>query len=157
MENIKELVRYGDKNKLTDTIKKELQKGTKAKFIMDKLVEGMLYVGDCFESGEAFLPDMILAAEALKEAIPLIRPYLLEQGGEIKASGKVIIATVKGDIHDIGKNLVKHMLEATGFTVIDLGVDVSSEKILIEIQNEKPDIIALYLIINRCCADEKRY
>jgi 5-methyltetrahydrofolate--homocysteine methyltransferase len=148
MDSIIDVVRTGDSAGLQKLVKKQLEEGVRAKQIMDDLSKGMITVGDCFESGEAFLPDMILAAEALKSVIPILEPYLLEQEKEIKVLGKVVIATIEGDVHDIGKNLVSYMLETSGFAVVDLGVDVSAQEIIQRVKQEEPHILALSTLLS---------
>ena len=92
------------------------------------LIDAMGIVGDRFKEGEIFVPEMLVSAKAMKKGVDMLKPYL--GSGEVGASGKVVIGTVAGDLHDIGKNLVAMMIESAGFEVIDLGVDVAKEKFL---------------------------
>src|SRR5204863_7348931 len=103
------------------------------------LVEGMRIVGIDFRDGILFVPEVLLAANAMKAGMAILRPLLAETG--VEPIGKVVIGTVKGDIHDIGKNLVSMMLEGAGFEVIDLGINNPVEKYLAALEQHKPDIL----------------
>ncbi len=109
------------------------------------MIPAMAEVGRRFECEEYFVPELLLAARAMKGALELIRPLLVEQGAE--PVGRVVIGTVKGDLHDIGKNLVASMLEGGGFEVIDLGADVTPEKFAAAAQEKKADIVALSALL----------
>jgi methylmalonyl-CoA mutase cobalamin-binding domain/chain len=111
----------------------------------DALVEGMRIVGDDFRDGILFVPEVLLAAHAMKSGMNLLRPLLAETGA--KPIGKVVIGTVKGDIHDIGKNLVGMMLEGAGFEVIDLGVNTDAERFLGAIAEHQPDILGMSALL----------
>ena len=108
----------------------------------DALVEGMRIVGIDFRDGILFVPEVLMAANAMKAGMAILRPLLAETGAE--SVGKVVIGTVKGDIHDIGKNLVGMMLEGAGFEVIDLGINNPVEDYLAALEEHKPDICLLY-------------
>ena len=103
------------------------------------LISGMAEVGRLFEEGEFFVPEMLIAARAMKAGLELLRPHLA--AANVKAVGKVIIGTVQGDLHDIGKNLVGMMLEGAGFEVIDLGTDVSPDKFAAAVKEHKPNLV----------------
>jgi corrinoid protein of di/trimethylamine methyltransferase len=109
------------------------------------MVSAMDEVGRRFEKNEYFIPELLIAARAMKESLALIKPLLVKTGA--KPSGRVIIGTVKGDIHDIGKNLVASMLEGGGFEVIDIGEDVPPEKFVTAVKEKKPDILALSALL----------
>ena len=109
------------------------------------MIPAMDEVGRRFEVGDCFVPELLISARAMKASLALIRPLLAAQGS--KPVGRVIIGTVKGDLHDIGKNLVSSMLEGAGFEVVDLGVDVSPEKIIGEIKAKKVDLVALSALL----------
>jgi methylmalonyl-CoA mutase cobalamin-binding domain/chain len=111
------------------------------KVLNDALVEGMRIVGIDFRDGILFVPEVLLAANAMKAGMELLRPLLAETGAE--RMGKVVIGTVKGDIHDIGKNLVAMMLEGAGFDVIDLGINNPVEDYLAALEEHKPDILGM--------------
>ena len=115
------------------------------KVLNDALVEGMRIVGIDFRDGILFVPEVLLAANAMKAGMALLRPLLAETGAE--RVGTVVIGTVKGDIHDIGKNLVAMMMEGAGFEVIDLGINNPVEKYLAALQEHKPDILGLSALL----------
>jgi 5-methyltetrahydrofolate--homocysteine methyltransferase len=108
--------------------------------LKEGLISAMAEVGRLFESGEYFMPEMLIAARAMKSGLTLLRPHLI--AANVQAIGKVIIGTVQGDVHDIGKNLVGMMLEGAGFEVIDLGVDVPPEKYIQAVREHHPDLLA---------------
>jgi methylmalonyl-CoA mutase cobalamin-binding domain/chain len=111
----------------------------------EALVEGMRIVGIDFRDGILFVPEVLLAANAMKAGMEILRPLLTETGAE--RMGKVVIGTVKGDIHDIGKNLVAMMLEGAGFDVIDLGINNPVEKYLAALDEHKPDILGMSALL----------
>src|SRR5450432_4701672 len=111
----------------------------------DALVEGMRIVGIDFRDGILFVPEVLLAANAMKAGMAILRPLLVATG--VEPIGKVVIGTVKGDIHDIGKNLVSMMLEGAGFEVIDLGINNAVEKFLAALEEHKPDILGMSALL----------
>ena len=115
------------------------------KVLNDALVEGMRIVGIDFRDGILFVPEVLLAANAMKGGMEILRPLLAETGAE--PIGKVVIGTVKGDIHDIGKNLVAMMLEGAGFEVIDIGINNPVEKYLEALEQHKPDILGMSALL----------
>jgi corrinoid protein of di/trimethylamine methyltransferase len=108
---------------------------------------GMDVVGELYSSGEYFLPDLILGGEAMKAALAVLEPVLKESGQEREVLGKVVLGTVKGDIHEIGKSLVGSMLSANGFEVHDVGIDVESEEFVAQARANKADIVALSALL----------
>jgi 5-methyltetrahydrofolate--homocysteine methyltransferase len=117
------------------------------------LIAGMAEVGRLFEEGEYFVPEMLIAARAMKSAMAILKPLLTS--GEVGAAGKVIIGTVKGDLHDIGKNLVSLMLEGAGFQVIDLGSDVSPEKYVEAAKVHTPNLVAMSALLTTTMVNMK--
>jgi 5-methyltetrahydrofolate--homocysteine methyltransferase len=113
--------------------------------ISEYMVPAMDEVGRLFECEEYFIPELLLSARAMKASMDLLRPLLAAAG--VKSAGKVIIGTVKGDLHDIGKNLVASMLEGGGFEVLDLGVDVSPEKFIAAVRERQPQIVCLSTLL----------
>ncbi|MGB1503959.1 MAG: corrinoid protein [Acidimicrobiales bacterium] len=111
----------------------------------DALVEGMRIVGIDFRDGILFVPEVLLAANAMKAGMAILRPLLAETGAE--PIGKIVIGTVKGDIHDIGKNLVGMMLEGAGFEVIDLGINTDVDEYLAALDEHKPDILGMSALL----------
>ena len=109
--------------------------------IFEDLKSALIKIGELFESEVYFLSDLIIAADTFKEASCIMEPYFSKKTGEIK--GKVLIGTVEGDMHDIGKNIIITLLRSEGFEVKDLGIDISPEKFLKEVKNFKPNIVGL--------------
>ena len=123
-----------------------LERGWSAdKVLNDALVEGMRIVGIDFRDGILFVPEVLLAANAMKAGMAILRPLLAETGAE--PIGKIVIGTVKGDIHDIGKNLVGMMLEGDGFEVIDLGINTDVEEFLTALDEHKPDLLGMSALL----------
>jgi len=117
----------GDSNAAIEITKTALEEGTAAKNVLDDgLIAGMDTVGDRFKKNEIYIPEVLIAARAMKMAMEVLEPELVKAG--VEPIGKLLIGTVQGDLHDIGKNLVAMMLKGAGFEVIDLGVDVGPEK-----------------------------
>jgi 5-methyltetrahydrofolate--homocysteine methyltransferase len=117
-----------------------------AKAILDgALIRGMNVVGERMGSGEMYIPEVLRSAKGMREALEILKPHLAS--GDTSASGKMVIGTVQGDVHDIGKNLVVMMVESAGFEVHDLGVDVPVEKFLETVRVEKPDLIGLSALL----------
>lgn len=115
------------------------------KAVMDGMAKGMEIVGQKYEAKEYFLAELIMAGEVMKEGMKILEPYLKK--GDLKITGKVIIGTVRGDLHDIGKNIVVTLLKAASFEVIDLGVDVPAEKFVKAAREHKPDILAISALL----------
>ncbi|MFK8083634.1 MAG: corrinoid protein [Granulosicoccus sp.] len=139
---------------LYNGLKEEIMEGTDIllergwgpdKVLNDALVEGMRIVGIDFRDGILFVPEVLMAANAMKGGMGILRPLLAETGAE--SIGKVVIGTVKGDIHDIGKNLVGMMLEGAGFEVIDIGINNAVEKYLEALEEHKPDILGMSALL----------
>ena len=123
-----------------------LERGWSAdKVLNDALVEGMRIVGIDFRDGILFVPEVLLAANAMKAGMAILRPLLAETGAE--PIGKVVIGTVKGDIHDIGKNLVAMMLEGAGFEVIDIGINTDVDEYIEAIEEHQPDILGMSALL----------
>ena len=113
--------------------------------LSEALVEGMRIVGVDFRDGILFVPEVLLSAKAMKGGMAILRPLLAETGA--KPVGKVVIGTVKGDIHDIGKNLVAMMLEGAGFEVVDLGINTDAEKFIAALEEHRPDILGMSALL----------
>ncbi len=139
---------------LYDGLAEEIDEGTRillergwgpSEVLNDALVEGMRIVGIDFRDGILFVPEVLLAANAMKAGMSVLRPLLAETGAE--TVGKVVIGTVKGDIHDIGKNLVAMMMEGAGFEVIDLGINTDVEDFLEALDRHNPDILGMSALL----------
>ena len=139
---------------LYDGLKEEIEDGTNILLergwspdavLSEALVEGMRIVGIDFRDGILFVPEVLLSANAMKGGMAILRPLLAETGAE--TVGKVVIGTVKGDIHDIGKNLVGMMMEGAGFEVIDLGVNTDADTYIAALEKEQPDILGMSALL----------
>ena len=139
---------------LYDGLADEISEGTRIllsrqwspqRVLNDALVEGMRIVGVDFRDGILFVPEVLLAANAMKAGMAILRPLLAETGAE--SIGKVVIGTVKGDIHDIGKNLVGMMLEGTGFEVVDIGINNDAQAYLDALEEHRPDILGMSALL----------
>jgi 5-methyltetrahydrofolate--homocysteine methyltransferase len=133
-----------------EVVRELTQKAVESKMPVEQilnegLVTGMDRVGEKFKKNEIFIPEVLIAARAMKAGMEILKPLLSD--AEVQSRGKVIIGTVKGDLHDIGKNIVSMLLEGAGFEVINMGTDVSIEKILDSIQTHKPDVIGLSALL----------
>jgi len=134
MNDIAQAVKNGRKKVVEQLVKEALSEGVSAQAILnDGLVVGMNELGELFKNGEVYVPEVLIAARAMKTATEILKPLLIAE--DVKSLGTVAIGTVQGDLHDIGKNLVGMMLEGTGFTVMDLGVDVSPEAFVEAVRN----------------------
>ncbi|MCD7833503.1 MAG: corrinoid protein [Lachnospiraceae bacterium] len=134
---VAELVEKGKAKLVGPAVQAALDEGCDPMDILNHgMIDTMTIVGNKFKNGEIFVPEMLVAARAMKKGVEVLKPHLAS--GSTGANGKVIIATVSGDLHDIGKNLVAMMIESAGFEVVDLGVDVSTDKV-IEAYKENPD------------------
>ncbi|HYO43610.1 MAG TPA: corrinoid protein [Candidatus Limnocylindrales bacterium] len=141
-------------NDLYDGLADEITEGTNLllgrgwgpdRVLNEALVEGMRIVGVDFRDGILFVPEVLLAANAMKKGMAILRPLLAETGA--KPIGKVVIGTVKGDIHDIGKNLVGMMLEGAGFEVVDLGINTDADKFMAALEEHEPDILGMSALL----------
>jgi methylmalonyl-CoA mutase cobalamin-binding domain/chain len=139
---------------LYDGLKEEVEEGTRIllergwtpyRVLTEALVGGMTIVGVDFRDGILFVPEVLLAANAMKGGMAILRPLLAETGAP--PSGKMVIGTVKGDIHDIGKNLVGMMMEGAGFEVVDLGINCDADKYLKALEEHKPDILGMSALL----------
>jgi 5-methyltetrahydrofolate--homocysteine methyltransferase len=141
-DELKDSIISGDEEKAKGLTGKFLDEGIKPKEILNGgLVAGMDVVGQRFRAYEMYLPEVIMSATAMKNAMKLLKPHLSKS--EESSMGSIVMATIEGDVHDIGKNLVSMMLEGAGFSVVDLGVDVSVEKIIAAAEKEAADVIGI--------------
>jgi corrinoid protein of di/trimethylamine methyltransferase len=143
VQEVAKAVEFGKVKVVADLVKEALAEGATAQEILNEgMIKAMAAVGEAFKNDEIFVPEMLMAARAMKAGVEVLTPHLKEVGAE--PIGKVIIGTVAGDLHDIGKNLVAMMIEGAGFDVLDLGVDVPAEK-FVEAINANPDAQILAL------------
>ena len=141
----------GDLDGATEATQAVLDEGVSAEVIVKEgLVPGMAEVGRLFKADEYFVPDVLVSARAMKGSMAMVKPLLSE--GDDSDTGTVVIGTVKGDMHDIGKNLVAMMLEGAGCRVIDLGVDVSPDKFIDAVKEHRPQMVALSALVTTTMA-----
>ncbi len=139
-------VMSGDASVVESEVKKALNEGTDARDILAKgLIGGMNVVGERFRDGDMFLPEVLMSASAMHKGLDIVRP-LLAKSGQGSAT-KVIMGTVEGDIHDIGKRIVGFLLQGNGFDVIDLGVDLKAEVFIQAIDEHKPDVLGMSALL----------
>lgn len=135
-------------------INSAISSGVPAEQILNEgLVPAMTIIGDKFSASEIYIPDVLIAARAMQAGIDILRPFLSSES--TKYRGTVVIGTVKGDLHDIGKNLVKYMLQGAGFNVIDLGNDVSPEKFASAVRTHNPGIVAMSALLTTTMSSMK--
>jgi len=133
-------------------------KGIGVNVILDSLTQGLTELGEKFSCGEAFIPELVFAGEIFNEARKILAPYMAKgPESQLKGKGKVAIATVKGDLHDIGKNLVITFLSLGGYEVLDLGTDVPNEKLIEVIQKEEPDVIGLSSLLTTTMLSQRQF
>ncbi|MEM3581703.1 MAG: corrinoid protein, partial [Candidatus Bathyarchaeia archaeon] len=123
--------------------------------IEEGLAKGIREVGEKFANGEAFLPELVMAAETMKKALEVLEPELRRAKKERKALGKVLLGTVAGDIHSIGKTIVGSMLTANGFEVYDIGEDVPAEKFVEKVKELKPDVVGLSALLTTTLPEQR--
>ena len=143
---ISEAVQDGDQDRVTNLVETALAEGMSATDILEKgMIPGIEALGEKFASGEFFLPEILISSRAMKLGMEVLDPHLPKEGG--RKRGTVVIGTVEGDLHDIGKNLVKTMLECSGFGVVDLGVDVPPSSFVESVRQYKADIVAISALL----------
>ncbi len=149
MEDLKKLhnaILDGDATAAHEITEKALAAGTDPmRLVNDYMIPAMAEVGRRFECNEFFVPELLIAARAMKSALGLVRPLLAASGAQ--PAGRVVVGTVKGDLHDIGKNLVAAMLEGNGFEVIDLGVNVSPEQFIVGVKEKGANVVAMSALL----------
>lgn len=134
-------LQQGKAKVVKELVTKAIEEGIDAKAILEQgLLDGMSIIGEKFKNNEVYVPEVLIAARAMKAGTELLQPLLASSG--VKAKGKVVIGTVKGDLHDIGKNLVRMMMEGKGLEVFDAGIDVPAEKFIEKAKETGADIIA---------------
>ena len=146
LEDISASLQKGKAKEVKELVQQAIDQGIGARAILEEgLLAGMGVIGGKFKRNEVFVPEVLIAARAMNAGAALLKPYLATAG--VEATGKVILGTVKGDMHDIGKNLVRMMMEGKGLEVIDLGVDVSAEKFVQAVNDHNADIVALSALL----------
>ncbi len=136
----------GDRSGVSEQVHRALEAGTDpATILNDGMISAMSEVGRRFEEGEYYVPEMLIAARAMQEGLTVLKPHLVE--ANVQSAGKVVVGTVKGDLHDIGKNLVSMMLEGAGFEVLDLGTDVAPERFVEAVQAHGVNLVAMSALL----------
>lgn len=147
-EQLNRAILEGALEETEDLVKRMLEEGVNPLEVMNKgCIPAMEKAGELFEAEEFFLPELIMASEAMKRAVKLLEPELAKRGTEKKIIGRVVIGTVEGDVHDIGKSIVASMLSAAGFEVYDLGVDVPGETFVARVKEVEADILGLSALL----------
>ena len=142
LAEIKDATIGGDRDRVSELAKQALGEGIEAdQIIQDGLTDAMRVVGKEYAVGSLYIPEMLIAARAMKTGLEIVKPFLV--GGKVKSIAKMVLGTVQGDLHDIGKNLVGMMLEGSGVEVIDLGIDVSPEMFVEAVKTHQPEFVGL--------------
>ena len=145
LQELYDAIMDGNRDAAKAQVEQKLAEDVAPGAILDAMVSAMGEVGRLFEEGEYFVPEMLIAARAMKTGMEILKPELVD--ADIQPAGKIIAGTVKGDLHDIGKNLVCMMLEGAGFQVVDLGADVSPEAFVSAVREHQPDFIAMSALL----------
>lgn len=146
LEQISELLQQGRAKEVQEAVKKALDTGLQPQeIIANGLLAGMSIIGAKFKVNEVYVPDVLIASRAMNAGMETLKPYIVE--ADIKPIGKIVLGTVEGDLHDIGKNLVKIMFEGAGFQVFDLGIDVPADRFVAKVKEEKPQILAMSALL----------
>lgn len=154
LKKLFDAVLEGDFDGVATNVQASLDAGLDPGIILnDGMIAAMREVGARFEAGDYYVPEMLIAARAMQSGMSLLKPHL--QKTERKSNGKVLMGTVKGDLHDIGKNLVSLMLEGAGYEIIDLGVDVPAEEFVRKVIEIKPDIVGMSALLTTTMASMK--
>jgi len=147
MDELKQLVIDGKADKAVALVVKLMDEGKAADAIMEQaLIPAMDVVGKLFQDGEYFLPELLVAARAMQKSVEVIKQR--SPAGSVTKSGKAVVGTVKGDLHDIGKNLLAMALEGAGFEVVDLGSDVAAEQFVGAVKEHKPDVVGMSALLS---------
>lgn len=146
LDSLYEGILDGDMGTVPGLVQAALDAGIAPNVILNEgMIAAMAEVGQLFEEGEFFVPEMLISARAMQAGLAVLKPHLVASG--VEPIGKVVVGTVQGDMHDIGKNLVMMMLEGAGFEVIDLGVDVKPESFIEAVQKNKPQVVAMSALL----------
>lgn len=154
LQEINQALQKGNVNGVTEGIKQALEQGLEPRQILNEgLLAAMEVIGVKFKNNEVFVPEVLIAARAMNAGMEVLKPHLVETG--VEPIGTVVLGTVKGDLHDIGKNLVRMMFEGSGLTVHDLGVDVSAERFVEAIKEYKPQIVGMSALLTTTMGEMK--
>ena len=151
LQDLKQAVVEGDRHDATELTTELLESGASAKEILNEgLIAGMSVIGERFKQGDCFVPEMLIAARAMQSALEILRPVLVDTG--VEPTGTIVIGTVRGDLHDIGKNLTGMFLEGAGFNVVDLGVDVSAERFVDAVREHNAELLGMSALLTTTMA-----
>jgi len=154
LEEIKDNLIKGQYKKIEELVTQAINEDIPPEEILNRgLIAGMEVVGAKFKANEFYIPEVLIAARAMHAGMKILKPLLSKSN--VKAKGRIVMGTVKGDLHDIGKNLVCMMLEGAGFEVIDLGVDVSPEKFVIAIREKEPQVVGMSALLTTTMVNMK--
>ena len=154
LQELTDLVIAGNYMNIKAKTQEAVNQGLSAKEILDGgLMPGINIIGERFARNEVFVPNVLMAAKAMNEGVEIIKPLMLD--GSVTTLGKVVVGTVKGDLHDIGKNLVALMMRSAGLEVIDLGSDVSTEKFVAAVKEHKPAVIGMAALLTTTMYEQK--
>ena len=153
LEKLSVSLQKGKAAEVTAYAQQAVAEGETAKDILDAMLTGMSIIGVKFKNNEVFVPEVLIAARAMNSGMDVIKPLLINQG--VESAGKVVLGTVKGDLHDIGKNLVRMMMVGNGLEVVDLGVNVPPEKFIAAIEENHPDIVAMSALLTTTMGNMK--
>lgn len=156
LESLKKAVARYDAEGAASWARKALEEGVDPVKAADALTEAIRRIGDGYGRGELFLPDLVGAAEAMKSAMPIIQEEIKRRGKRLKTLGTVVIGTVYGDIHDIGKTMVSTLLTAEGFEVIDLGVNITAQEFLEATKKHRSDILAMSALMTTTSPEQRK-
>ncbi len=155
LKQMAEMLYQGNAPAVADLTQKALEESlAPGQILKEGLVAGMERIGNDFRDGVLFVPEVLIAARAMQSGLGILRPLLEE--GDVPMAGKAVVGTVKGDLHDIGKNLVSMMLQGAGFEVVDLGADTSPHKFVDAVKAEKPDLVGMSALLTTTMLDMKR-
>ena len=154
INEISEMLQKGRAKNVAELVRQALDSGLTAKDILnDGLIAGMMIVGEKFKNNQVYVPEVLIAARAMNQGVAVLKPYLTQEG--VEPAGKAIICTVKGDLHDIGKNLVKMMFEGVGIECVDLGVDVGGEQIVQAVRDSGARVVCLSALLTTTMTSQK--
>lgn len=155
LEEIREALMAGNVNKVREGVSKALEEGLDPSIIINEgLIAAMNVIGVKFKNNEVYVPEVLIAARAMHAGMDVVKP--LVSGDALQEKGTMVIGTVKGDLHDIGKNLVIMMMEGAGFKVVDLGIDVAPEKFIRAVEEHKPEVVGISALLTSTMPQMKK-
>ena len=154
LNQLSESLQKGDAQQVKELVQQGLDQNMEAKDILDKgLLKGMNVIGEKFKNNEVYVPEVLIAARAMHAGLDILSPVLVSKG--VKNMGRIVIGTVQGDLHDIGKNLVSIMFKGAGFEVIDLGTDISKEQFIEKVREHHPRILGMSALLTTTMVNMK--